>query len=1685
MDRKDVMLNTMKTTEAKQFLFKEDTYKNQSEATNDVSQLQLPHQDNTLIEQLAYWKRQLEAAPAVLDLPIDSPRPLLLSNRVASYSFTISQELTDTLKHMSHQENCTLHSILLATFTILLYRYTGQQDLLVGTHIGREGVEQQKQMDMFTSTLPIHTSLSGDMSFRAVLKSIHDTILDAQKYQDIPFKHLVKLLQPDGEQGHNPFFQTLLILDTAHTALPYKEVFTFNNIETHISRPDIALRLAVRPEGLIGQIEYGPELFDTATIARMAGHWQTLLQGIAAHPEQHLSEFPLLTQEERQQLLVEWNTDELPAPSVQLVHQRFEAQVEQTPDAIAIRFEDTHLTYRELNTRANQLAHALQHRGVGPDVLVGICMERSVEMVVALLAVLKAGGAFVPLDASYPQEHLAFLLHDSQITVLLTQQQVLERLPAHSIPTLCLDTDESLMAHEDSDMLHNPHSAVTAEHLAYVIYTSGSTGTPKGVLIPHGAIALHTQTIMRCFQLGPGDHVLQFSTFSFDAALEQILSTLMVGAQLILRGPEVWSAAELYEKIISLGLTVVNFPTAYWQQVTQEWTHASYVKAASQLRLVIVGGDRVLPEYVTLWQHLPMAHVRLLNAYGPTETTITATTFEISRPSDHETLFPFGRIPIGRPLPHRTSYILDRQGKPVPIGVAGELYLGGPLLARGYLNRPDLTAEKFLTDPFHSDPEARLYRTGDLARYLPDGTIDFLGRLDHQVKIRGFRIELGEIETVLSQHPTLREAVVVAREDVPGIKRLVAYLVADEGQPVIIEEIRHFLQQKLPAYMLPSAFVQLEALPLTPTGKVDRRRLPAPDNTQVAVEGNVVAPRTPIEELLATIWSHVLRLDRVGIHDNFFELGGDSILSIQIIARAHQAGLSLTPKHLFQYQTIAQLAEAVTSLQPVEAQQGPVTGTLALTPIQHWFFERQFLNPDHWNQAWLLEVNQALDVVLMEQALQHVLTHHDALRLRFKSGEKGWQQVHAEEERSEVFRQIDMSNVADAEQHVALEAAVADAQTSLNIEMGPLMRCTYFDMGADRPARLLIVIHHLVVDGVSWRILLEDLTTAYEQLREGIAIHLPAKTTSFHQWVQQLTEYAKSAVLHQELPYWLNTSRTSTSALPVDYTNELEANTMASARTVEISLSIQETQALLHSVPKAYHTQINDVLLTALVQAFARWTGESTLLVDLEGHGREPIYENVNLSRTVGWFTSVFPVCLSLHDHSPVETLKAVKEQLRLIPNHGIGYGVLRYMSQQQDIERLKALPQAQVSFNYLGQFDSMVSESALFKFANESAGSTCDPKEKRSYLLEIEGLVINDRLQISLLYNERIHQQNSIEYVAECYLEALRTLIAHCQSSEIEGHTTSDDSLASLIDDLTLEHLPNTAQAEEDSISRTPIVAVQASGNKRPFFYLHGTWNSNPFYCIHLARYLGPDQPFYTLESYNFDGLQTPPSVEAMASAHIQSLRTIQPEGPYLLGGFCNGALVAYEMARQLEREGQKVDFLVLIEPAYPIVLYNLVHDVIKGIGHLMRLGEDKQLDMFLRLRHVYKYLRHERKLENLVVEDFRVIDPGIETLHPPIHTLRQENIAIFNWIAAGYKYPSYAGKVLLLWASEEPFARLWRRNSAKNKTIELHFVPGTHLGCITQHIQTLAETLKQGLRKFQTAQKTQSDEVERKQVR
>jgi amino acid adenylation domain-containing protein len=860
-------------------------------------------QGEVLETQLSWWRERLDAN-AILELPTDRPRPTALSPHGARQTVMMPPALTQALKSLGQREGKTLFVTLLSAFEVLLHRYTGQEDLVVGTPIaGRTRSELEGMIGLFINTLALRTSLSGRPSFRELMGRIHQTTVDAFAHQDLPFEQLVDALKPERRLSHSPLFQVMFILQNA--PMPPLQapglMMEFQQPETGTAKFDLTLIATEVPEGLRVVAEYSTDLFESGTISRLLEHYQTLLSGIAADPDQPISTLPLLPEPERRTVLADWNGASAHYPRDVCLHQFIEAQVERTPEAIALTFEGQSLTYRELDSRANQLAWHLRSLGVGPESRVGLCLERSLEMVISLLATLKAGGAYVPLDPAYPQERLGWMLEDSSPTVLLVQERLLPRLPSQRAHVVCVDSGQAGIA---SLPRHAPPALSTSDNLAYIIFTSGSTGRPKGAMNEHHAVVNRLLWMQDEYELGPHDVVLQKTPFSFDVSVWEFFWPLMRGARLVLAKPGGHQDPDYLVRLISQErVTTLHFVPSMLKVFLEE----PGLERCSSLERVVCSGEALPVELQDqCLQRLPRAGLH--NLYGPTEAAVDVTWYDCKA---REAL---RSVPIGRPVANTSIRILDAHLQPVPVGVSGELYIGGVQVGRGYRARPDLTAERFIPDPFSDTPGARMYRTGDVARWLPDGNIEYVGRADFQVKIRGFRIELGEIETLLAQHPAVRQVAVVAREDRPGDKRLVAYVVATPERTPATAELRSFLQSRLPEHMVPSAFVVLEQLPLSPNGKLDRRALPAPDLGGQSAGQPFEAPRTEVEQLIAGIWKEVLQVERVGLDDPFFALGGNSLLALQVHRRLKTAlGTALALTQLFQYPTVRALAERLST----------------------------------------------------------------------------------------------------------------------------------------------------------------------------------------------------------------------------------------------------------------------------------------------------------------------------------------------------------------------------------------------------------------------------------------------------------------------------------------------------------------------------------------------------------------------------------------------------------------------------------------------------------------------------------------------------------------------------------------------------------------------------------------------------
>ena len=1687
-------------------------------------------QQEVLDRQLDYWKQQLGGELPALNLPTDWPYQQVQSYRGELQHLTLAPELSQMLRELGRSEGATLFMTLLAGFKVLLHRYTGQEDITVGTDVAnRNHSDIENIIGFFVNQLVLRTRVDSTLSFRELLRRVREITVEAYANQDVPFDHLVEALQPERNLSRTPLYQVMFALQKKadEFKMPGLTLAPFE-IHSGTAKFELVLTMTEREEDIVGALEFNTDLFARATIKRIAAHYQALLEAMVANPDAPLHSLPLLSDNERQQMLVSWNETSADYPRDKSYHELFEEQVARTPERIAAVCGNSAVTYAELNRKANRLAHLLVKQGVGPETIVALLADRGLELLVSIIAVFKAGGAYLPLDPRYPSRRLVQVLERSKVTLVLCGDRHLSALKeglaeANSEGSPQVLRIEDLLAHSTADESagEDLHTHSLPGNLAYVIYTSGSTGVPKGVSIEHQSMVNQIHAKIADLALTDDDIIAQTASQSFDISVWQLLAALVIGGRVNIFDDDIaGDPRRLLDEIQTAGITTVEIVPSLLRALLDEIEQrgdSNSKPTLSQLRSLVATGEALPPELCVEWlRHYP--EIPLVNAYGPTECADDVTHWRIDRAPGPEIV----NMPIGTPVINTQLYVLDNWAQPVPVGVVGELYAGGDGVGRGYLHDPAHTAEVFIPDGFTTREGKRLYRTGDLVRYLPDGRIEFIGRVDHQVKVRGNRIELGEVESVLRQHPDVHDAVAAVREDVPGEGRLVAYVVerneqngaaiGDQvtawetvwnetysqtpsdfdptfnivgwnssytGEPIPADEVREwrdcgvrrildlqpdrvleigcgvgllmhrvapfctdycgtdfskealeylqqqlvqrgdelppirllqreaddftdidansfqaailnsvsqylpsidymarvvegaveavapggfvfigdvrsrpllemfhfsvqahqapenltlaqlrqriskhmsqdkelvidpaffiamkqhlpkiggvfiqvkpghyqneltrfrydvvlrigevdqpsrdyetidweeedltleslrrrlqesgpeslrltrvpnarllelshafdlmndeklqtagelralraslprmigvepqdlwdlgrecgyrvsvgwsgagenghleafltrrpqeeefesawitplptestvelkpwshysnnpeeakrqrqlwsdlraFMGEKLPDYMVPSTFVALETMPLTPNGKIDRKALPAPDIASRELAEVYVAPRTMAEQVLTQIWAEVLRLERVGVDDNFFELGGDSILSIQIIARANQAGLHLTPRQIFQHQTIAELAEVAQTATDLRAEQGVLTGPLGMTPWQHWFFEQNFAEPNHYNQAVLLEVRKPIEPELLREAISQLALQHDALRLRFEQREDGWRQSYQGAEALPEFEYIDLADQSPEQQRAAIETVTAARQSSLDITNGPTARLVYFNLGKGRNDRLFIVIHHLFVDAVSWQVIFEDLQAILEQLSEGRAVNLPPKTTSYKQWTEVLADYAQSEDLRKESSYWLRQGWDSTAPLPLDH--PWGENNEGSFERVTVELTAEETRYLLREVPAIYRAQIDDALMMALGRSIGAWTGSNRTLVELEGHERGQLFSELDVSRTVGMFSATYPVLIQVNgNQNHGQALKAVKEQLRQLPQGGIGYSVLRYSLNDHELAaRLRAIPQPEVAFTYLGQLDHFIAESSPFVPASESTQST------------------------------------------------------------------------------------------------------------------------------------------------------------------------------------------------------------------------------------------------------------------------------------------------------------------------------------------------------------------------------------------
>ncbi|MDF3932683.1 non-ribosomal peptide synthetase [Pseudomonas citronellolis] len=1294
----------------------------------------------------AFWRARLDGLDEPTLLADALPRPAAGEGHGATYSH-YDAAATAALKDYARSQRITLNTLLQGAWLLLLQRYTGKRRVAFGATVAGRPADlagAESLLGLFINTLPVSQAPDAGQAVGDWLRQLQADNAALREYEHTPLYDIQRWAGFSGQA----LFDSIIVFENypVDEALRSGAGPRFGEIAlkdvTNVPM-DLAVRVGERMEI---EFQYLRSHFAAEAVERLRANYEAILASLLAGAAR-VADVECLSAVERQALATCQGPHQAPL-AAEPVHLAIARQARLRPDAVALISEGEQLDFATLERESNRLAHRLMALGVGPETRVGVALPRGARLPLALLAVLKAGGAYVPLDADYPRERLAFQMEDAGIALLLTDSRLRGRLPLPA-GVACLELDGLRLDDEDSDL---PVVALEGEHLAYIIYTSGSTGRPKGVSVAHAPLAMHCAAIGELYGMDQDSRELHFMSFAFDGAHERWLTTLVHGGSLVIRGDELWTPEQTYAALHEHAVNVAAFPPAYLLQLAE---HARREGNPPPMRIYCFGGDAVPNASYELARQALGAQY-LINGYGPTETVVTPLLWKAARDSQCGAAY----APIGKAVGQRRLYILDEELRPVPLGVAGELYIGGEGLARGYHQRPELTAERFVADPFAGDGQ-RMYRSGDLVRGRADGVIDYVGRIDHQVKIRGFRIELGEIEARLQEHPQVAEALVVARDGLSG-KQLVGYVVSYLDSAASNDELRTWLRARLPDYMVPAQIIALQRMPLTPAGKLDRKALPEPQWQADAC----VAPRDAAERALAAIWAEVLQVERVGIHDNFFDLGGDSILSLQVVSRARQAGdigREIRLRDLLQYQTIAAVLEqraADTDEQPL-AQVADDGEAFGLIPIQQWMFDQQLAAPDHFNQAVLLGCRQALDGERLEAALRALLAEHASLRLAFARGADGqWRQRY----REVAELGLDAEPLLWTRQAADAEAALAianQAQRSLRIGDGRLLRAAYIEL-ADGSHRLLLAIHHLGVDGVSWRILLQDLQQAYQQLGEGRAPVFAERTSAYRAWAEGLRRHAETPRLAAELDYWLAQTDAEGLAEPA-LDNPRGRQRMAEMEQVRLRLDRARTARLLKVAPEAYRTQINDLLLTALGRALCRHSGGESVLVGLEGHGREDLLDGVDHSRTLGWFTSLFPLRLTPGRGGYAESIPAVRQQLRAVPDKGIGYGVLRYLGAPDVRRQLAARAQPRVTFNYLGQFDQSFDEQALFVPLEERPGDAYAASTPLNNWLEIIGQVYDGELALRCLYSKRGYRRSSVERLMALLEEELHGVIEHC----------------------------------------------------------------------------------------------------------------------------------------------------------------------------------------------------------------------------------------------------------------------------------------------------------------------------------
>jgi len=1294
-----------------------------------------------------YWKNKLSGEIPVLNLPLDFNRPNKPSYKGKHIDFKFSKEHSKQILDLAKQLEVTPFVLFLSAYYIVLQKFCKQDDILIGSPISHRDLKGLESVfGLFIDTTVFRVSVNKSLTASQFIKAVNTMSMEALANKDIPFDVIVKALNIERSLSINPLFQAMFVYTSNPESPAFGEHLELTDsfeYSPNVSKFDLTLFITENQGDLSATFEYATDLFEDRTIIRFQEHLKHTLKHIVSDTEKILSSIPILIEAEEQQLTLNNTIQKSNFDSYQNIHAIIENISLETPNNIALTFGDQSISYKTLNNKANVVAqHILKTKN--KNNIVGLCMERSLDMIIGMLGILKSGHAYLPIDPKYPKQRINFMLNDAEVDTIVSQNALLNLFEEFDITSVLIDNIDDILQDPNLEL-----PEVKETDLAYIIYTSGSTGQPKGVPITHQNIINSTAGRFNFYNEKPSAFFLM-SSISFDSSKAGIFWTLCAGGNLII------SEERIEQDLVKIANIIKTFKVSHTLMLPSLYKvileHVE-TKKLEHLNTVIVAGEACSKSLCQIhFKTLP--NVSLYNEYGPTEASVWCMAHKIDA-LDMER----HQIPIGKPVANAQVYLLDDQKNKVPFGTSGEIYIGGDGLSKGYLNRPELTNEVFIKNPFNTGN--KLYKTGDLGKYRDDGAIEFLGRIDQQIKIRGYRVELDAIENTINNSALVKISVVVVKQDEGKPKRLIAYIIQNGSFDE--SKLKRELKAVLPDYMVPSSFVLIDDMPLLPNGKVDQKAL---SNIEIVLKPketkDTEKPKNDIEQTLLDIWEDILNIKPLSITDNFFEIGGDSILSIQIIAKARKAGLSIAPNQLFEHQTISELAMFVEhENKTTKILETLVSGSVPLTPIQEWFFETHKTAPEYWNQNFKIkDLPEHIDKSIIQKLTNHLITAHHALRLSFGFKDDKWNAKVLNPDEIDAFISIDISDEEASNYNSKIEDTLIPIQENMTLEKGHLFKCIYFETGNYATNTIVLLAHHLVIDFVSWQIILNTYTTA---IHNNILPEQVAATSSIKTWGNHLLELSQSKTITSEVEFWKQQT-VPQATLPKDFDGDfplLEKDISA----VYFEVDQIVTHNLVTESNAAYNTKIEELLLTALIDVLSDWTGNNNMSLAMERHGREVIDSSIDLSNTVGWFTAFFPKSFNFESTTDIASkIIATKEQMRQIPNGGVGYGILRYLTSQ-----LGNVPYPNIVFNFLGK---QTTGKNNIEFSSHNARHALT---ERYYYLEINALIKDDVLSLNWSYSNKIHKPETIQTLIHSFNESLQHIVTHCTYSDTVKYTPSD----------------------------------------------------------------------------------------------------------------------------------------------------------------------------------------------------------------------------------------------------------------------------------------------------------------------